>query len=178
MLDRNLLWVREPGSWGSQGWSRRRPLEEPRVRGLGHLARPELPPCSPSASWGAEGGADLLPPGVAPWPYCSVSAQQGAWGILVSDSGVCGVLAGCPAVWASWAASSISQGGRARPSCVMKATLSGPAQAGEVPQPADVCLELGLGGGRVHGQAALSSLHPQGPWGAWTFLQTPHNPHP
>lgn len=70
------------------------------------------------------------PPGAARWPCCSVSAQQGAWGILVSDSGVCGVLAGSPAVWASWEAASFSQGGRARPPPVMKATLSGPGWGG------------------------------------------------
>lgn len=69
------------------------------------------------------------PPGSVLWPCHSVRAQQGAWGILVS--GVCGVLAGSPAVWASWAAASFSQGGRARPARVMKATLSSPAQAGE-----------------------------------------------
>lgn len=70
-------------------------------------------------------------PGAAPWPGCAVRAQRGAWGILVSDSGVCGVLAASPAVWASWAAASCSQGGRARPPPVMKATLSGSAQPGE-----------------------------------------------
>ena len=142
MLDRNLLWVREPGSRGSQGWRRRRPLGEPRVWGLGHQppTRAALGPLAPRLHPGRlrEGLTWFLvvlpeagPPGVAPWPCCSVSAQQGAWGILVSDSGVCGVLAGSPAVWASWAAGSISQSGRARPSRVMKATLSGPAQAGE-----------------------------------------------
>lgn len=39
-----------------------------------------------------------------------------------------------------------------------------------LPRPADVCPAPESGGGRVHGQAALSSLPRQGPWGAWTFL--------
>lgn len=60
-------------------------------------------PCTLSASWAAEGGGDLLP-GCPTSQAPRGSAQQGVWGILVSASGVCGVLAGSPAVWASWAA--------------------------------------------------------------------------
>lgn len=102
--------------------------------------RAALSPLHPIFILLAEGGADWFPGcpasrtpgggGAAPWPCCAVRAQQGAWGILVSDPGVCGVLAGSPAVWASWAAASFSQGGRARPP-PMKATLSGSAQPGE-----------------------------------------------
>ena len=43
MLDRNLPWVREPGSLGLTGVGGEEVLGEPRVWGLGHLPQPELP---------------------------------------------------------------------------------------------------------------------------------------
>lgn len=129
--------------------------------GLGHLPQPELPwvplhPCL-HLRWLREGltySLAILPAG--PRRCCSVNAQQGAWGILVSDLGVCGVLAGSPAVWASWAAGSFSQGSRARPSRVMKATLSGPAQAGEGAR-------WGTGGPQVTAQGLTLPVAHSGP---------------
>lgn len=71
MLGRNLLWVREPdsgalrggwgGHWGSQGCG-----------GLATCPNQSCPqaPCTLTATWVAEGGAD------DPWP----SFQQGPWG--------------------------------------------------------------------------------------------------
>lgn len=86
--------------WGSQGCG-----------GLATCPSQSYPesPCTPSASWVAEGGGNLLrgcPANRAPRGsslallFCQPSAGS------VGDSGlcVCGVLAGSPAVWASWAA--------------------------------------------------------------------------
>lgn len=95
----------------SSGCSQRRGRGEGAAEGAKSVgawppAPPDLPwsPYSPSASVVVEGGPDLLPgcpasraPGegsVALLHCCSVRAQRGTWGILVSDSGVCGVLAG------------------------------------------------------------------------------------
>lgn len=64
--------------------------------------------------------------GTVLWPLCSVSAQ-GARRVLVSGSGICGVLAASSAVWASWVAGRTVQDRTS----VTKATLSGPAQTGE-----------------------------------------------
>lgn len=92
-----MLWVREPGSWGSQGCRGRRPLGKPRVWGLGHpppLTRAALGPLAPRfASWEAEGGADLsfclqgtLPPptrgSTGAWLFCQLEAGS------VGDSGL------------------------------------------------------------------------------------------
>lgn len=131
MLVRNLLGSQVPGplsGWGCQGCGglatclNLNCLESPSPH-LHLKQRKEGLTCSLAV-------LPAGPPGAALWPCRSVSAQQGVWGILVSDSGVCGVLAGSPAVWASWEAASFSQGVRARPPPVMKATLSGPGWGG------------------------------------------------
>ena len=95
MLDRNLRWVREPGSRGSQGWRRRRPLGEPRVWGLGHQppTRAALGPLAPRLHPGRlrEGltwSLVVLPEAGSPWGsavallFCQCSARG------VGDSGL------------------------------------------------------------------------------------------